>query len=235
MWSNVAFSLPLNVAVPPYVSAETIRIMIEIATRTPNDINRPFLRVTRGTAVEARGLAGGLEVNIPWHQVQRKQHVLSYPMTGRSPSAEVIHPRLRSWVGRKGPRRSRLGVGQDQSVLVLVRRRVYCLPNPSLAGATVRIGRRHPSRPSCGGWLRGAPVRFQLRPSRRPTLRVSPFIEIGCSDIWRCSVAYGHREDEWRKLYWLFKFRNHPFSFKLSTQIPSFRYKGSDSGEFCKN
>jgi hypothetical protein len=40
MWSNVTFSLPLNVAVPLYVRAETIPITTEIATRTPNDINR---------------------------------------------------------------------------------------------------------------------------------------------------------------------------------------------------
>lgn len=40
MWSNVAFNLPLNATVPLYVSAETIPIMVEIATRTPNDISK---------------------------------------------------------------------------------------------------------------------------------------------------------------------------------------------------
>lgn len=42
MWSNVALSLPPNVTVPLYVSAETIPITTEITTRTPNDINRYF-------------------------------------------------------------------------------------------------------------------------------------------------------------------------------------------------
>ena len=40
-----------------------------------------------------------------------------------------------------------------------------------LLGQRFVVGRRHPSRPSCGGreddgWLRGAPVQFKLRASR---------------------------------------------------------------------
>jgi hypothetical protein len=144
MWSSVTFSLPPNVAVPLYVNAETIPITIEIATRTANDINRylsdegrfcvyPEERRLR-FMVLVRGWAVG---DIPWLQAQRNQRVLSYPTTGWSPSVVVIHPRPRSWVGRKGPRRNMLGVAQDRSVSVLVPRRL-CPPSSCLPGAIVR-------------------------------------------------------------------------------------------------
>ena len=58
-------------------------------------------------------------------------------MTVRSPLVEVIHPRRQSLVGRMGPRHNRLEVGQDQSVSVLVRRKVYAW-NPRLPGTMAR-------------------------------------------------------------------------------------------------